>query len=70
MNYKTVGLSVVLVFIVVAIIAYVLRDRTIHNVIIDDSAFLADDVNLKYSYKLLPESVEGEKYTFSFWINT
>lgn len=69
MNYKTVGLSVVLVFIVVAIIAYILRDRTIHNVIESDSAFLADDVNLKYSYKLLPESVEGEKYTFSFWIN-
>ena len=35
----------------------------------DDSALLADDVNLKYSYKLLPESEEGEKYTFSFWVN-
>ena len=69
MNYKTVGLSVVLVIIIIVIIAYIFRDRTIHNVIVDDVLFLADDVNLKYSYKLLPESVEGEKYTFSFWVN-
>ena len=51
MNYKTIGLSVVLVIIIIAIIAYIFRDRTIHNVIVDDVLFLADDVNLKYSYK-------------------
>ncbi len=69
MNYKTIGLFLVLIFIIVGIIAYIYRDRTIHNVIVDDVLFLADDVNMKYSYKLLPESLEGEKYTFSFWIN-
>jgi len=69
MNYKTVGLLIVLVIIIVAIILYIYRDRTIHNVIEDDVVFLADDTNLIYSYKLMPESVEGEKYTFSFWVN-
>ena len=69
MNYKTVGLLIVLVIIIVAIILYIYRDRTIHNIIEDDVVFLADDTNLIYSYKLMPESVEGEKYTFSFWVN-
>ena len=42
MNYKTVGLLIVLVIIIVAIILYIYRDRTIHNIIEDDVVFLAD----------------------------
>ena len=67
MNYKT-GL-LIKVIIIITIILYICEDRTIHNVIEDDVVFLTDDTNLIYSYKLMPESVEGEKYTFSFWVN-
>jgi hypothetical protein len=69
MNYKSIGLFIVLIVIIIVILMYIYRDRTIHNVIVDDVLFLADDTNYKYSYKLLPESVEGEKYTLSFWVN-
>ena len=71
MNIGSISLLVILALIVIAIIVYFVyfTDKTVHNMIQEDPVFLVDDVNLKYLANLMPESREGEKYTFSFWIN-
>ena len=71
MNIETIGLLVILAIIVIAVIVYFsyFKDKTKYIMIQKAPVFLVDDTNLKYSANLMPESIEGEKYTFSFWIN-
>tara|TARA_B100000989_G_C19529302_1_gene468743 strand:+ start:3566 stop:4294 length:729 start_codon:yes stop_codon:yes gene_type:complete len=71
MNIETVGLLVLLFIIVLVILVYFVyfKDPTKYIMIQEKPVFLVDDVNLKYSATLMPESLEGEKYTFSFWVN-
>ena len=71
MNIETIGLLVILALIVIAVIVYFsyFKDKTKYIMIQKESVFLVDDTNIKYSANLMPESIEGEKYTFSFWIN-
>jgi hypothetical protein len=71
MNIGTHSILVILSIIVVVVIVYFLyfKDKTVNNMIQKDPVFLVDNVNLKYISNLMPESKEGDKYTFSFWIN-
>jgi hypothetical protein len=71
MNIGSLSLLVILAIIVIAVIVYFVyfRNKPVNNMIQKDPVFLVDNVNLKYLSNLMPESNEGEKYTFSFWIN-
>ena len=60
-----------IVFIIIIIIIYFLLNRKsyTHNILQKDLVFMTDDYVSNIRYDLVPESIEGRKYTYAFWIN-
>jgi hypothetical protein len=64
-------IAISIIFLILIIIYFFARKGArIHNVIEEDVIFLVDKETKSYNNDLLPESMDGEKYTFSFWIYT